>query len=1446
MAVNYAPLPDFAARSDSLLAKPTRPSVHTAITANFVAVTTPPLTPMSPPDHEPTTPSQALFHNYLRALHDFDPRASAMPGEDASLVTAKLKAGDLILVHCIHANGWADGTVLNTGERAWLPTNYCEGYDHPYLRNLLNAMTQFWDLLGASEDANLSTFVRQDYIRGLIAGVRYLLERADCLHRDFPLVKAHVGVRRMRKGLLADLSSLVQIAKRLQETISEPFAGEVIHVLLEDLITKACKVVTRAVSFVDVWTQETGDDLNWLSVPEMSTGTATTTNEQESSLEVAPLRLKTDTKLSVRNDPPSAADSAKVFPEQVSGTMTPDTASISNPLSPADDRPAIEPFKRRSRASMVFTPPTGTVAHRLSHIQRSPPSSHHHHHHATAPAVPLASEQLAKAHDICISHIGAFIGHHLHSRPCAELVATTDRLVHACTNLLTIVDAVCAHDPAHAPPVLKAKGEFEAKVQELARSTKDVFFKFSDDYDSEQPDEQAIMLPDQSSHLIAVGTGLIRNTGECVVKTRQVIEMVGDFELKSWVVVSPTSSTFGGSNSGEPAAAKSAAEDQAAAPPASAAAAAAAVPAEPEVSPPSPPKRYSYEKRLSLEKRLSRKMLPPPPPLPSPPPRVVSTEVKEPISLIDAVIEESPVETHETSSTPSIGTAASVRQSLPSTSSTSTTATVSRHRSTTRTSDASIQVPAESLRSPRSMRSDSISPARKDSIGMSISGSTDTFASSLRDSSLTAHSQVSTRATTPDQTKDGSSAASSSSTAAPGPNNASSTSVASSTDAPAAPMLSSFASVSDLRSLVTDDSNDPESALLQKTYANELTLNKDGQVSGGSLPALVEQLTTHDAAPDPIFVTAFFITFRKFCEPREFAQALLARYDYIGDSKTIGTPVRLRIFNVFKHWLETYWNPEADKDALGEIRYFALHKLKQHLPAAGERLVELTRRVTAAYREGMVATGPLVSGVGKTAMSIVTQYESDAGPPEPLISKHQLNALRLANGGGAACNIIDFDAMEIARQITQLTMQIFCAIRAEELLSMDWSKSGTKKAPHIRQMCTINTDLANFVGDTILAPDDAKKRAGVIKHWSKVGHACLQLRNYDSLMAIMASINSSVVQRLKRTWELVSKKTRARLDELDQVCDMSKNYTALRTRLATPVAPCLPFVGIYLTDLTFVIAGNPKRRELPGTSSNPADPRAPPVSVINFDMYLRMARIITHLHKFQNPYKLADVPEMQTWLQAQLARMRQGHDQLVSSFHRRSLYIEPKQAADAAAAAAAAAAREGGMPTGGGAPRKLSLVSPFLSTSSSSTPPPPMPTTSEIGVAKDGTVSRKNSVAASIAASVMSSKSAAAKTSAAAAAAAAAANTSTPSIAEATTPDATAATDGADAESVSSGKQGSVRSSRADSIKVPETPVVANSSSGARFDFFSLKPSNGWNLTRSASKHDLTTIVDVE
>ena len=124
-----------------------------------------------PPRSEP----QPVFLNYLRAFHSFHPTSTVSSSTDESPIIVPINQGDVILVHSVHLNGWADGTPLALGARGWLPTNYCEVYNHPSIRNLLNALNHLWYLVQDAENRDLAVFTKQDYVRGIIAGVRFFL-----------------------------------------------------------------------------------------------------------------------------------------------------------------------------------------------------------------------------------------------------------------------------------------------------------------------------------------------------------------------------------------------------------------------------------------------------------------------------------------------------------------------------------------------------------------------------------------------------------------------------------------------------------------------------------------------------------------------------------------------------------------------------------------------------------------------------------------------------------------------------------------------------------------------------------------------------------------------------------------------------------------------------------------------------------------------------------------------------------------------------------------------------------------------------------------------------------------------------------------------------------------------------------------------------------------------
>lgn len=335
-----------------------------------------------------------------------------------------------------------------------------------------------------------------------------------------------------------------------------------------------------------------------------------------------------------------------------------------------------------------------------------------------------------------------------------------------------------------------------------------------------------------------------------------------------------------------------------------------------------------------------------------------------------------------------------------------------------------------------------------------------------------------------------------------------------------------------------------------------LLFSKDGTVSGGTLAALVERLTMHDSTPEVTFVNAFYITFRCFATPMDFAEALIERFDSVAEeADVIAVPVRLRVYNVFKGWLECHWQKETDEVVLPMLEKFAGEQLTQANAAAGQRLKDLAQKVTSV---GGPLVPRMVGAIGSAHLSTTETF------PSPIITRNQLNALKRP----ANVSITDLDPLEIARQLAIKTGKIFCSIMPEELLSQTWIKH-PERAPNVKAMAVFATKITRIVAESILFEDDTKRRAMTLKQWIKVADRCLEMSNYDSAMAITTSLESSCISRLKKTWDEVPLKHKATLERLREVMGCAKNYTVLRARVRDHVPPCIPFIGPFLTDVSY-------------------------------------------------------------------------------------------------------------------------------------------------------------------------------------------------------------------------------------------------------------------------------------
>jgi hypothetical protein len=71
-------------------------------------------------------------------------------------------------------------------------------------------------------------------------------------------------------------------------------------------------------------------------------------------------------------------------------------------------------------------------------------------------------------------------------------------------------------------------------------------------------------------------------------------------------------------------------------------------------------------------------------------------------------------------------------------------------------------------------------------------------------------------------------------------------------------------------------------------------------------------------------------------------------------------------------------------------------------------------------------------------------------------------------------------------------------------------------------------------------------------------------------MMITSGLENSAVYRLKKTWKNVSRKSMNTFQELRKLNSTKGNYKELRNAIHGSNPPLIPFLGMYLSDLTFV------------------------------------------------------------------------------------------------------------------------------------------------------------------------------------------------------------------------------------------------------------------------------------
>ncbi|TCD70915.1 hypothetical protein EIP91_001224 [Steccherinum ochraceum] len=436
---------------------------------------------------------------------------------------------------------------------------------------------------------------------------------------------------------------------------------------------------------------------------------------------------------------------------------------------------------------------------------------------------------------------------------------------------------------------------------------------------------------------------------------------------------------------------------------------------------------------------------------------------------------------------------------------------------------------------------------------------------------------------------------------------------------------------------------------------DDVAYNGEGQLVGATLEALVERMTPHDSLVEPPFAAVFFMTFRQFVTPEELIDSLIARYNimppdnipredqYIWQQRK-GLPVRLRVSNFIKSWLESYWRPNVDNVILPTLHKFTSEALSMMFPVPSQRILELVRQWQAASEAGIT---PKVDRVRDAGIPLNPPTVPPSEIPRPIMTKTLLSLLRSKNFAGIS--VTDFDPLELARQMTFMECTLYCAILPEEVL--ETGKPGN--LGNVKAVTTLSTVVTGWVAESILNEPDTKKRTNLVKFFIKLADRCTSLQNFSTSRSILAALDSSTISRLHQTWSGLPQKNRMQLDTIRKLADHARNYHEYRSRLRNTAPPAVPFLGLYLTDVTFCREGNPSHR---------ASPKNPEKKLLNFNKYHKLARIVQDMQRFQVPYNLKEIPEVQDYLKDAFEQSKHRGD--LQDLYRRSLLVEPKRPAD--------------------------------------------------------------------------------------------------------------------------------------------------------------------------------------
>jgi len=275
-----------------------------------------------------------------------------------------------------------------------------------------------------------------------------------------------------------------------------------------------------------------------------------------------------------------------------------------------------------------------------------------------------------------------------------------------------------------------------------------------------------------------------------------------------------------------------------------------------------------------------------------------------------------------------------------------------------------------------------------------------------------------------------------------------------------------------------------------------------------------------------------------------------------------------------------------------------------------------TAAATFGGRTGMEeattgTSGEVVSGGSLHQLPAIADNAEPPPPTIPLASE--------ALGTPSGLVLKRTSAKVIAQQMTYLDTVTFAQIKPEEMLLGNWTRPNKEEvAPTLTYLANYFNKWSYWVSTEIITAGSVHSQAMAVRKFISVLCDLYTLNNFNSLMAIMSGLNRASVSRLKKVWAKVPIRLVELFRQQEEVMSPLNNFKYYRQVLAEnrDKKPIIPYLVVFLRDLTFINDGNEERLPIP---------HKPDVKLPNFEKMLLLGQQILELESYRKvPYTLEE------------------------------------------------------------------------------------------------------------------------------------------------------------------------------------------------------------------------------